>query len=317
MMLFIFLLSALLRQVKAPPLAITHVSVIDTTGADASPDMTVVITGGRITAIGKSGKLTIPYRAKVVNATGKYLIPGLWDMHVHPNDKDFLSLFVSNGITGIRVMWGDPEHYLWRREIEFGKLIGPHMVIASPIVDGPKPYWPGSISVSTEAQARDFVRMSKRRGADFVKEYEFLPRDLYLAIADECKNQQMPFAGHVPLSVTAEEASNAGQLSMEHLIGILPACSSAEADLMKAQQDDLAEDLAAERPKFWGPRVRTLRQEMLDTYDTDKASALFSLFKANGTWQCPTLTLLHVFAYGNDPAIRKDPRLKYLAPSIT
>jgi hypothetical protein len=102
------------------------------------------------------------------------------------------------------------------------------MVIASNIVDGPRPFWPGSISVTDETQARQAVNKIKRENAgDFVKVYSFLPRDAYFAIADESKKQDVPFEGHVPLSVTAEEASRAGQKSFEHLTGILPACSTA------------------------------------------------------------------------------------------
>jgi hypothetical protein len=132
-------------------------------------------------------------------------------MHVHLNYKDYLPLFIANGVTGVRVMWGDPEHSQWRKQIDDGQLLGPRMMIGSAIIDGPNPYWHGSISVANETQARQAVDEAKRDGADFVKIYQFLPRDLYLDIADEAKKQAIPFAGHVPISVTAEEASFAGQ----------------------------------------------------------------------------------------------------------
>jgi imidazolonepropionase-like amidohydrolase len=232
-------------------------------------------------------------------------------MHVHPHGKDYLPLFIANGVTGIRVMWGDPEDHEWRKAIEAGDLIGPRMIIASPLVDGPKPYWRGSISVSSEAEARQVVIKAKQDGADFVKVYQFLPRDLYFAIADEAKKQGMPFAGHVPISVSAQEASSAGQKSFEHLVGILPACSSRSADLLKGQQDDLTEGLLS-KPRFWGAHVVEARQRMLDTYSPDQVAALCAVLKGNGTWQVPTLTLLRMFAYGDDPAFLKDARLKYV-----
>lgn len=315
-MLFVFLCLSVARPALAAlrgTLVIKHVTVIDATGDPAKPDQTVVVTGDRIAAIADSARIRAPKNAQTVDATGKFLIPGLWDMHVHPIDKDYLPLFLANGVTGVRVMWGQPAHREWRKAIEAGQMLGPRLVIASPIVDGPRPYWFGSISVTNETQARQVVADMKRQGADFVKIYQNLPRELYFAIAEEAKKQGIPFEGHVPIAVSAEEASNAGQKSFEHLVGILPACSTHSDELLKAQHADLAQDIAEwGRPKFWGPHVKQTRQMMLDTYSLEKAAELFALLRRNGTWQCPTLTLLHMFAYGDDPAVRNDPRLKYL-----
>ena len=228
-------------------IVIRHVTVIDTAGGPEEPDRTVIITGDRISGISKSNEATMPAGAKVVDATGKFLIPGLWDMHVHPDGKGYLQLFIANGVTGIRIMWGDPVDYEWRKQIEAGQLIGPRMSIASAIIDGPKPFWPGSIAVSNETQARQSVDDAKQDGADFVKVYQFLPREEYLAIASEAKKQGISFVGHVPISISAQEASEAGQKSFEHLIGVLPACSTRSAELFAAEQADLAEDLAGKR----------------------------------------------------------------------
>lgn len=166
-------------------LVFTHVTVIDGTGAAAKPDRTVVIKGDRIAELGENHNVHVAEGDKVVDATGKFLIPGLWDMHVHWYDKDYLPLFIANGVTGIRVMWGSDEHHRWREQIEKGELVGPRMVIASPIIDGPKPFWPGSVSVSGEGDARQSVLRAKSDGADFIKVYSFLPRDAYFAIADQ------------------------------------------------------------------------------------------------------------------------------------
>ena len=225
-----------------PSLVLTHVTVIDATGAAARPGQTVVITGNRIAEIGAAAAIHTPKGAQVVDATGKFLIPGLWDMHVHWGQKDYLPLFLANGVTGIRIMWGDPEHHEWRRQVEAGELLAPHMFVASTLIDGPKPFWPGSISVSNEAEARQAVVQAKQSGADFVKVYSFLPREEYFAIADESRRQEIPFEGHVPIGVSAEEASRAGQKSIEHLFGILPACSTRSADLLEAAQADLVDD---------------------------------------------------------------------------
>lgn len=108
-------------------LVIAHVTVIDATGAPAGFDKSVAIIGDRIVGIGESGRLRIPKTARVVDGKGKFLIPGLWDMHVHLDYKDYLPLFLANGVTGVRVMLGSPEHHKWLTEIESGSLSGPRM----------------------------------------------------------------------------------------------------------------------------------------------------------------------------------------------
>lgn len=297
-------------------LALTHVTVIDVTGGPALPDRTVVITGNRISSIGASSKVSAPKDAKVIDASGKFLIPGLWDMHVHWYERDYYSLFLANGVTGIRMMWGFPDHHQLRKEIGAGRFLGPRMVIASTIIDGPTPYWPGSTSVHNSAEAREAVDKEKEQGADFIKVYSLLPRDSYFAIADEAKKLGIPFAGHVPEAVSAEEASDAGQRTMEHLIGVLPACASREKEFLEAAQGDLGDIIASGKPSFTGPRQRALRDAMLSSYDSEKASQLFARFKKNGTWQCPTLTVLRSLAYRDQASFRDDPRLKYMPRSV-
>jgi hypothetical protein len=158
---------------KQTLLVLTHVAVLDVAGPQLNPDMTIVVSGSRIAEIGASKTVRIPPGAEVVDAKGKFLIPGLWDMHVHWYAKEYLPLFLANGVTGIRVMLGMPMHPEWRREIERGRLVGPRMSIASPVIDGPKPFWPDSIAVATEAEGRSAVRRVKQNGADFVKVYTF------------------------------------------------------------------------------------------------------------------------------------------------
>lgn len=276
-------------------LALIHVTVIDATGAGAKPDMTVVVSGARITEIGQTPNLHVRGNAQVIDATGKFLVPGLWDMHVHWSDTEYLPLFLANGVTGMRIMWGQPTHHEWRRQSETGQMLVPHMQIASTIIDGPKPYWPGSVRVSNELEARQAVIHAKQQGADFVKVYTFLPREEYLAIVDEAQKQKIPFAGHLPKSISAEEASRAGQKSFEHLTGVLAACSSRSDDFFKAAQADLADDLAG-KPIFWGNHFKSMREAEINSYSPEKASALFAVFRKNGTWQCPTLTLLRSIA---------------------
>ena len=157
---------------------------------------------------------------RIVQARGQFLIPGLWDMHVHIWDADLaFPLFIANGITGVRNTGGHPEELKrWRQELAEGKRLGPRLVACGPVVDGPPPIHPDhSLVIENATQARTAVDQLKSQGWDFIKVYDNLSRDAYFAIAAEAKQEQIPFVGHVPLSVTALEASAAAQKSIEHL----------------------------------------------------------------------------------------------------
>ena len=301
----------LLAQAKPdripPQLALTHVNIIDVsninvTGGELRRDMTVVITGDRISAIGPSDKLSVPAGANVIDATGQFLIPGLWDMHVHWYRRDMFTLFTANGVTGVRQMFGNSDLLRWRDQIAKDSLLGPRMVVASPIIDGPEPIWPNSISVSNEEEGRKAVRRVKQSGADFVKVYSLLPRDAYFGIADEAKQQGISFAGHVPNPVSAGEASDAGQKSIEHLTGIMIQCSSKEKEL----RDKLVK---ADSPASGRGRISATA---LETYDDKKAADLFGRFARNQTWQCPTLTVLRSNAFFDYEKFWRDGRLRYI-----
>jgi imidazolonepropionase-like amidohydrolase len=288
-------------------LVFTHVTVIDMTGAPAQPNMTVVVRGDRIEALGKTGKLPIPPNARLVDATGKFLIPGLWDMHVHPREeKNYLALFPAYGVTGVRVMRGYSEHYTWREEISAGKLIGPRMVIASPLI-GESTI---GVVVRNEEEGRQFVREFKKAGADFIKVYA---PDFYFAIADEAKKLGIPFAGHLPFKdVTAAEASAAGQLSIEHIYFVSFACSTEE-------ELELHKKIRESKATYGDtlPFVRDRYKLMADvTYSEKKAAELFSRFVENSTWVCPTLRVWQDLLFNSEGDIANNPRLKYAPPSI-
>lgn len=282
-------------------LAFTHVNLIDATGAPAQPDMTVIIVGQRIVSIEKSVAARIPANTQVVDARGKYLIPGLWDMHVHeifgdwiPEDEKITPLlFVANGITGVRDMGGDLEPLKkWRARAASGEMIAPRMVISGPMLDGPVPRFPSSAPVKDAADGRRVVDELKEDGVDFIKIQSFIPRDGYFAAAAEANKLGIVFVGHVPDAVRAVEASNAGQKSIEHLTGVFEGCSTVEEELMKAPR---------------GPG----RGRFLSTYDPAKARALIALFAKNRTWQVPTLYWEHGEWLIEDTISGADPLEKY------
>jgi imidazolonepropionase-like amidohydrolase len=281
-------------------LVITHVTVIDTTGGAAKPDMTVTVRGDHIASIEEASR-ELPKDAQVVDGRGKFLIPGLWDMHVHTNFGDWLPggeeiilpLFVANGITGVRDMGGDLHQLLaWRKQIDAGAILGPRMVISGPMIDGAPPHFPASVPVSTAAEGRKAVDDLKLGGADFVKVQSYIPRDAYFAVAEESKKQGMTFVGHVPDAIRASEASKAGQKSIEHYTGIFEGCSTIEDELLKG-------------PK--GPR------RVLETYSEPKCKALIALLAKNATWQVPTLVWERGQWLIDDLDLSKSPGAEYAA----
>src|ERR1700684_233925 len=224
------------------PTVITHATVVNPGTSSVQRNKTVVITGDRITSVSDTEKFQLPKNARVIDAVGKYLAPGLWDMHVHsafgdwfPGGRDIiLPLFTANGVTGVRDMGGDvPVLLTWRKQIAQGQIIGPRMVISGPMLDGylsdgKSLRFPSSMLVTTPASAVAAVDSLKAQGVDFIKRKSDVSADAYHAAAAETHKQGLPFVGHVPERVRLEEPIAAGQKSIEHLMGIFEACSGQE-----------------------------------------------------------------------------------------
>ena len=303
----------------ARSLAFTHVTVIDTVRGKLNADVTVVVSGDRIIAVGKPGRVQVPKDVQVVDATGKFLIPGLWDMHFHtPEEKQareiFYPLALANGVTGVRNMFGSESLLKQKAEISSGTLSGPRMIVGSEVLDGPVPTWPGSISIADASAARRTVREIKVKGYDFVKVYQFLSRETYLAIIDEAKKQNIPFAGHVPFSLSAAEASDAGQKSFEHNFGLVLACST-EEDRLRPLLAQAATNVGKALEEHINLFIRN-ESEPLASYSEQKAAALFKHLAASGTYVVPTLVLHRSLGIGPSSAPRNDSRLKYMPANI-
>jgi imidazolonepropionase-like amidohydrolase len=321
------LLACSCAQHKLPEesaLAITHVTLIDGTGAAPQPDMTVLLVRDRIAAITSSDAAAdLPRHATIVDGRGKFLIPGLADMHVHltgagepdGSRKFMIPLLLENGITSVRDMGGYLDSLLpLRREIEEGKRLGPRIYLAGPYLDGNPPAFQPALVVTNGAQASQDVHDLVRRGVDFIKVQSHLSRDVYFQIAAACKGEHISFVGHVPDRVTAAEASAVGQKSIEHLTCVLRACSANEPKLMREQF--LA---AAGKEKDVSSRTRQFdwAQELLQSFSEARAHALLQEFVANGTSQTPTLILLQEDSYrrGN-LADMPDQRVKYVPRAV-
>lgn len=180
------------------PLAIVGATLIDATLTEPRPNKTVLVRDGRIFEVGDADRIDVPADANVLDATGMFLLPGLWDMHIHQFDPSYLEVHLRNGVTGIRHMSGIPGHHEWRHQIADGALLGPRTILASPIIDGPEPLRPGSVAVNDAASARRAVVDCHDAGAEFIKIYNLVPHDAFEAIADECASRTLPFVGHLP-----------------------------------------------------------------------------------------------------------------------
>src|SRR5262245_11987813 len=219
-------------------LAILHVTVIDLFGGPPKVDQTVIVRGGQIVRIGKSGHLAVPSGAQRLEARGKYLLPGLWDAHVHlQNSGDYaLALLIANGVTGVRDMAGDLKTVRdWRRQIVAGERIGPRIQISGPALESasfldmlPKvdemfglhlssEILPTRIGVRNPEEARNAVDRLVEMGADFVKFRTISSREIFIAISDETKKRGTSLSGHEPDAVSLSEASSSGLQSIEHL----------------------------------------------------------------------------------------------------
>jgi imidazolonepropionase-like amidohydrolase len=274
-------------------LALKHVHVVDTGTLSVRDDQTVVINGARISVIGPSKQTKLPAGCQVVEARGKYLMAGLWDMHVHIagvsadpawSKRALLPLLLANGIVGVRDMGGDLEALLaWKREIENGTLLGPHIVAGGPWLSGGGKKSAEQYPVMDADEARTAVRDLKLRGADFIKVISLPNRDAFFAVADESKKQKIEFVGHLPIEVSALEASNVGMRSIEHFF------YSAFSLSVSAKEVELRERLMTAQQKGDSAAWEQISREADETYSAEKAAAVYDSLKKNGTWVTPTL----------------------------
>lgn len=275
----------------AQTLLISNVTLIDATGGPPQAGRSVLVRAGKIAAIG--APIKAPKDARRIDGTGRFLIPGLWDMHTHVAGisadpkwgKHLLPLYLAHGIVGIRDMAGDLETLLaWKRVQASGALAGPKMIVSGPFLDGSSKGFSlptDVIEVTSPETAAEQVRGLKHRGADFIKVGSQLKPEVFAAIAAECKRQGMTFAGHVPDAVKVEDATRAGMKSMEHMFGMLWAVSGKAGELEKR-----AEEAQAKKDR---DALAQINSELEASYSAQSAAQLAGLFKEYGTWLVPTL----------------------------
>jgi hypothetical protein len=298
-------------------LVIAHVNVVDVIRGEILRDRTVVVRDGRIAEVRRSRRSgETAGGGTLLDASGRFLIPGLWDMHAHIRDPEReLPLLVANGVLGIRDMGGTAETiFALRERVASGALLGPRIIACGPIVDGPEPGNPPiSIPVKDAAEGRQVVRSLDLMGADCVKVHDRVPRDAYLAIADEAGRVGLPLVGHVPVCMRTMEAATAGQRSIEHQVG-LRGTSSAEEEVMRSEEtfDSVAEAMRTGDFSLIPATIAKRGERILDTFDPKRAQALYRLFAERGTALVPTLVTLHGLTFVDDLSVKDDPRLRYI-----
>jgi imidazolonepropionase-like amidohydrolase len=267
---------------SAQSLVIKNISVVDVAAGSVKAPANVVIKDGKIASIGAK---FWPADATDVDGSGKYLIPGLWDMHVHNWEKTSLyGLYVANGVLGIRDTGSNRAMTRqWQEQVKTGEIIGPRLVTSGPIVDGPGPNNYPKLPVETIATPADVPMVVDRlmqSGSDFIKPLSRLDRDSYFALLKYANERHIVVAGHVPSAISVWEAVRAGQHSVEHMQMVPLACSTEEPEIRK----EMAE-AAAKKDR---EATLRLRQRVAETFSQEHCTALFREMKKSNAWIDPT-----------------------------
>ena len=256
-------------------------------------DQTVVIRGSRISEIGDSSAVVVPDGAMRIDGRGRFLMPGLSDMHAHIQSEDNLTLFAANGVTTIRNMFGGRKELDWRARTAEGTLFGPTIYTSGPILDGDPPFFESSPVLTTAEEARQEVLAEKAAGYDFLKVYPGLTAEVYDALMVEARKAELPVVGHVPVGLM--HVLDAGQRSIEHLFGFEWALLPPGTDLEHHGFKDTI--------KAW------------TMVDLTGLPALVQRVKEAGTWICPTLIALQSFISEEEAQRRSSaPSMRFVLP---
>ena len=266
------------RAPRAAALAIEDVTVVPLERDGVISHQTVIIEGGRISAMGAAERMRIPRGARRIDGRGRYLMPALTDMHVHLREGD-LDAYLASGIGTVRNMWGHAAITRMRGEIESGARRGPRIHSASPGLDGTPPQWPATVIVTEAESAAVAVRRESGRadGWEYIKVYSRLSRAVFDAIMREVRARKLVAVGHVPLAVDVRHALASGLRSVEHLTGY---------------------DRAVSRSGRGGTWA------WIDA-DTARYASLVEATRQAGAWNCPTLAIYTALARQHSPEERE------------
>ena len=315
MAMLAFLLLPSARVAAQDRLAFTQVTVVDVATGRLRPHQTVLVEGNRIAAVGRAGAVRIPDGASVIDGSGTFMIPGLWDMHVHTmhpwSVPIYFPFYVALGVTGVREMGNSyiplDSILAVRRRVQQGTFLGPRFVAAGHELDAEPKHWPHSIAVRDAEHGRQLVDSLTGAGADFLKVYENLPRDVYYAIVERARQVGVRVVGHVPQALTPAAVSDAGQRSIEHQGKITESCTRGGDDFFAA---------AAEWQDLASAEQDSIAAQILRGYEASLCAPLFQRLVRNGTWIVPTLATSRGYAFQNDSSLIDDPRYRFSPPGL-
>ncbi len=300
-------------QKETYELVITNGKTIDIeTGNIKQQDIFII--DGKIVKITPSGGNSDYLFQEKIEATGKYVLPGFWDNHVHfrggdsliKANKDFLRLFIGNGITTVRDAGGDltPSVRIWQKEIADGQLIGPTIYTSGPKIDGPHATWAGSLVVENSNDVSKALDSLQQLKTDFVKIYESrISRSAYLETVSQATQRGLITSGHMPFTVELKENIAAGIGAIEHLYYVLKGCSSKEKEITQA--------IVNKEYGFWQSMAK-----LINSYDEQTAQNTFRQLKENQVYIVPTLHIGHVLSYLDEENHTQDPYLKLMPKEI-
>jgi N-acyl-D-aspartate/D-glutamate deacylase len=296
---------------------VTDVTVVDIETGTLAAGQSVLITGKRIAEIGTS--LTAPAETVTLDGGGGYLIPGLWDSHVHifstsTEPDSALPLYLINGVTGVRDMgalWSIAEQQDLQARIEAAEVVGPRLVLSGAWVDASPGSWPGMFLADTPDTARSVVAQIASEGWAAVKAYSMLDEATYMALAEAADEAGLPLVGHIPERVALRTAIAAGQVGIDHFGRITMACATEEARMLADLQDTMA--AGADRDAIFV--VMAARNRIvLESWDEALCNLVLADLAKAGTHVSPTLVVAG-FYVGDRPA-NDAPRVRMLPPDV-
>jgi hypothetical protein len=263
-----------------------HVVPVGTPGVFANS--TVLIERGHVSHI-VDARSPHPVVDMDIDGAGRWLVPGLSDMHVHITDPEQLAVMTAHGVTHVRNMWGSTDILALREKVHTGECLGPAIQTAGPLVDGSPPVWPGSTVVTDNQEAEVAVSEQQALGYDFIKVYSNLEPNVFQALASSCQRRAFPFAGHIPYRVPLEDAIASGAASFEHLLGFKQALARPEYPIGALARSP--ENLALAR------RIANGELTIDAVFDPEKLDELADSIARKQLWTCPTLVVLRNLLY--------------------
>ncbi|MFY9224412.1 MAG: amidohydrolase family protein [Blastocatellia bacterium] len=283
---------------KEKQIAIVNVSIVDVEKGILEKNKTVIIKDNKIAKIETSNKNSLPKTIKIIDGKDLYLIPGLFDAHVHYSDPDtFGPLFIANGVTFVRDTGGFTDQIIELRDkINKHEMLGPEMAVTGAIVDGKPAIWPFSEPCDSPEEGRAAVKKLFDKGVNQIKVYSLLKKEVFQAIADEAQKLGIKIVGHIPRQVTLDEAMAAKMSSNEHLTGF----NNKFIEILEASSTEKVN----KDPYIGWQSYPQIKPEIL--------SALLSKLAASNMVQCPTLVVNERIGRLKDPALKTDPLLEYV-----